>query len=73
MVRHALRQLQRRRIGQRTGLDLGQRETDMLRRQDHVAGQRQLETAADCHAVQRCNDRLVQPRQLLQPPKPPMP
>ena len=39
----------------------------MLGRQDQVAGERQLEAAADRHAVQRRDHRLVEVGQLLQP------
>ena len=67
MIGNAPRQLDRRRVGQRAGRDLGQREAGMLGREDQVAGQRQLEAAADRHAVDGGDHRLVEVGQLLQP------
>jgi hypothetical protein len=40
---------------------------------DEVAGQRQLEAAADRHAVDAGDDRLVGQRNSCSPPKPPTP
>ena len=67
MVGDAPRQLDRGGVRQRAGVDLGQAEADMLGRQDQVAGQRQLEAAADRHAVEGGDHRLVEVGQLLQP------
>ena len=52
-------------VGQGAGLDLRQRETDMLDGQDDVGGKRPFEAAADGHAVDRGDDRLVEIGQLL--------
>src|SRR4051794_35463661 len=70
MVRDTARQLGGGRGPQGAGGDLGQREADMLGRQDQVAGERQLEAAADRHAVQRRDHRLVEVGELLQPAEP---
>ena len=66
MIGDALRQLDRRGVGQRAGADLGQREARMVGGVDQVAGQRQFEAAADRHAVDAGDHRLVQVAQFLQ-------
>ena len=66
VIGHALRQLDARRVGERPRPDFRQRESGVLRGVDEVAGQRQLEAAADRHAVDGSDHRLVHVEEFLQ-------
>ncbi len=66
MVGNAPRQLDGRGIGELARLDLRERKARLPGRDDQVGRQRQLEAAADRHAIDRRDHGLVQPRQLLQ-------
>ena len=66
VVRHPLGQLDRRGVGERAGVDLREAEPRRGRGVDQVAGQGELEAAADGHAVHGGDHRLVQVGQLLE-------
>src|SRR5208282_5229771 len=54
------------RIGNDAEADLGQRECGALGRDDQIAGERKLKSAAEGEAIDRRNDRLVEFEKLRQ-------